>query len=216
MASHNSNRIIKDVVTHNIFSIPSTRNIITTDTNLIRYDSNNDKRCNIRKMLTVNLSSLILSTSDISLLDKGLTFVPTPKTLSVKSILENKDNNLIRNVKLRSFFNKSNKRFNSKEKLFRYKSTWAPKTSLLNNDVINTINEIESNTLTLIRTASKVTRNNEIYIKLRDTPNLSVNELDSLNNLRSNKSIIIKSADKGGATVIMDLEIIFLKLIDSF
>ena len=153
----------------------------------------------------MNLSSLILDDSDISLLDKGLTFVPTPRTLPVKSILENKDN-LIRKIKLRSFFNKCTKPFNAKEKLFQHKSTWTPNASLLNNEAINTINEIENNTINLIREANKITRNNEIYIKLKDKPNLSVNELASLNKLRSNKDIIIKSADKGGATVIMDLE----------
>jgi hypothetical protein len=51
-----------------------------------------------------------------------------------------------------------------------------------------------------------MTRNNEIFIKLKDKNNLAVNELDSLKKLRSNKNIIIKSADKGGATVIMDIE----------
>src|SRR5215467_13841949 len=51
-----------------------------------------------------------------------------------------------------------------------------------------------------------ITRNNEIFLKLRDKPNLSGSEFDSLNKLRKNKDIIIKSADKGGATVIMDLD----------
>ena len=143
--------------------------------------------------------------SDISLLDRGLTFVPTPTALPVRSILENKDK-LIRNVKLRSYFNKCTKPFNAKGKLFQYKSTWMPNVSLLNNEVINTINEIENSTLTSIRKAKKMTRNNEIFIKLKDINNLPGNELDSLKKLRSNKNIIIKSADKGGATVIMDLE----------
>lgn len=156
-------------------------------------------------MLTVNLSSLVLDESDISLLDRGLTFVPTPRTLPVKSILENKDN-LVRNVKLRSFFTNSTKPINAKEKVFQYKSTWTPNTSLLSNEAINAISEIENNTVNLIREANKITRNNEVYIKLKDKPNLSLNELASLNKLRSNKNIIIKSADKGGATVIMDLE----------
>ena len=113
---------------------------------------------------------------------------------------------MVRNVKLRSFFNKSAKPFSSKSKLFIPKSTWTPSASLLNNDVINTINEIENNTVELIKNASKITRHNEIFIKLKDKPNLSVSEFDSLNKLRKNKDIIIKSADKGGATVIMDIE----------
>ena len=158
----------------------------------------NDSKINDRKILTVNLSSLILTQSDISLLDRGLTFVPTPRTLPVKSVLENKAS-LIRNVKLRSFFNNRTKPFSSKEKLFQYKSTWAPTVSLLNNEVINTINEIENNTLTLIRKANKITRNDEIYLKLNDKNNLSIDELDSLKKLRKNNNIIIKSADKGGS-----------------
>ena len=59
--------------------------------------------------------------------------------------------NIIRNSKLRSFFNKCTKPFNAKKKLFQYISTWMPNVSLLNNDVVNTINEIENSTLTLIR-----------------------------------------------------------------
>lgn len=180
-------------------------NLGKDNTDLNRHGYSKDKGSNNKKIVTVNLSSLILDESDISLLDRGLTFVPTPKNLPVKSVLEHKDN-LIRNVKLRSFFNKCTKLFNAKEKLFQDKSTWTPSTSLLNNEVVNSINEIENNTVNLIRGANKITRNNEIYIKLKDKPNLSVNELASLNKLRSNKNIIIKSADKGGATVIMDLD----------
>ena len=55
------------------------------------------------KFLTVNLSNYQLTNSDYTLLEKGLTFIPTPKTLPVSNIIQNKDR-LIRNVKLKSFF----------------------------------------------------------------------------------------------------------------
>lgn len=99
------------------FSKPDISNITSNNNKLIRFKSDNNNKSNKREILTVNLSSLVLEQSDISLLDRGLTFVPTPKTLPVRSILENKDN-LIRNVKLRSFFNKCNKPFSAKQKLF--------------------------------------------------------------------------------------------------
>ena len=55
------------------------------------------------KHITVNLSSCDLSDSDVSILDKGLNFIPTPKILPVKTILESK-NNLVCRIKLKSSF----------------------------------------------------------------------------------------------------------------
>lgn len=137
------------------------------------------------------------------MLEKGLTFVPAPKTLPLKSILESKDK-LIRNIKLKSFFQNSSKTFDYSLKTFQEKSTWAPSLKTLPSDIITTINEIEDATLNVIKNSSKFQRNNECQLKLHEKDNLSIDERDSIANLRRNKDIIIKSADKGGATVIMD------------
>ena len=161
---------------------------------------------NDKKILTVNLSSLTLHDSDISLLDRGLTFTPTMKTLPLRTALENKDR-LIRNIKLRSFFNnKGSNSLSPKIKPFQQKSTWTPKTALLTKATLDTVTRIENNTVALIKKANKITRNNEIFIKLKDQSNLSMKEFESLNKLRKNQDIVIKSADKGGATVITDIQ----------
>ena len=78
----------------------------------------NDRFYSKDTVLTVNLSSLFLNKSDISLLEKGLTFIPTPKTLPIRSVLENKDR-LIRNIKIKSFFQNSSKPFEQKLNYFK-------------------------------------------------------------------------------------------------
>ena len=114
-----------------------------------------------KKILTVNLSSLTLHDSDISLLDRGFTFTPTMKTFDpLRTVLENKDR-LIRNIKLRSFFNnKCNNSLSPKIKPFQQKSTWTPKTALLTKATLDTVTRIENNTVALIKSANKITRNN--------------------------------------------------------
>jgi len=160
---------------------------------------------NENKMLTVNLSSVELTASDISVLEKGLTFIPTPKTLPIKSLLENKDR-LIRNIKIKSFFQNSNKSFDPKLKTFQERSTWTPKLSCLSSDIIETIKEIEDTTIKLIKQTKKIQHNNESELKLYEVDNLNREEHNSIIKLRNNDKILIKCADKGGATVIMDKE----------
>src|SRR5215470_17323332 len=157
-------------------------------------------------MLTVNLSSVDLTDSDINLLDKGLTFVPVPKTLPLRSVIENKDR-LIRNIKLRSFFSNSNSALGgNKSKPFQARSTWTPSNGLLPTAVNETLASLDNATLNLIKNAKKIERNDEIYLKLNDKSNIGHDEFNSIKKLKNDKSIIIKSADKGGATVIMDLD----------
>ena len=55
--------------------------------------------------ITVNLSSIVLSDSDVSLLNRGLSFVPNPVKLPSEEILIAK-NKITRNLKLKSFFMK--------------------------------------------------------------------------------------------------------------
>ena len=43
------------------------------------------------KILTVHLSKFRPSTADIDLLERGLTFIPTPKLIPIKNIIENKN-----------------------------------------------------------------------------------------------------------------------------
>ena len=162
-----------------------------------------DKESEKNKILTVNLSTIELTNSDISVLEKGLTFIPTPKTLPIRSILESKDR-LIRNIKIKSFFQNDRKNYDPKIKTFQERSTWTPKSSCLTDDILETIKEIEDTTIKLIKQTKKVQYNNEGELKLYEVDNLNRDEHNSIIKLRNNDKILIKSADKGGATVIMD------------
>lgn len=154
-------------------------------------------------MLTVNLSSIKLTNYDISMLEKGLTFVPTPRTLPLKSVIENKER-LIRSIKLKAFFRNSSKTLDPKFKTFQEKSNWVPHFTLLPNEIVETLKDIDDATLKLIRETGKIQRKNDCFLKLCEKDNLTQEERDSIVKLRKNENIIIKSADKGGATVIMD------------
>jgi len=112
------------------------------------------KNRNDSNMLTINLSSTLLSDNDISVLEKGLSFIPTPRTLPIKSIIENKDR-LIRNIKIKSFFQNSTKTFDPKLKTFQEKSTWTPETSSLSKDILETIKELDDVTMDLIKRSKK-------------------------------------------------------------
>lgn len=154
----------------------------------------------------MNLSSISLTKSDFSVLEKGLTFIPAPKTLPLKSVLESKDR-LIRNIKIKSFFQNSTKTFDPKLKTFQERSNFTPSLTCLSKDIITTINEIDEVTINLIKTAKKtrnIQQNNECQLKLFEKDNLNKDEHNSIIKLRKDDTIIIKNADKGGATVIMD------------
>lgn len=58
----------------------------------------------------------------------------------------------------------------------------------------------------MIKKTKKILRNNESELKLYEISNLSPDEYNSIINLCNNQNILIKSADKGGATVLMDKE----------
>ncbi len=58
----------------------------------------------------------------------------------------------------------------------------------------------------MIKKTRKIIRNNESEVKLYEISNLSPDEYNSIISLRNNQNILIKSADKGGATVLMDKE----------
>jgi len=148
----------------------------------------------------MNLSSLSLSNDTFKLLEKGLTFIPTRKILPIKNVLQTK-NTLIRNIKLRSFFGQREKHRDSETLKFVDKSNFTPSISKLNIHTLDTINKIERVFNNLIQTNKK---NNSDSLRLEESPNLSKTELGILSDLGANENIVIKPADKGGATVILD------------
>lgn len=150
--------------------------------------------------MTVNLSKYEASEADLSLLERGLSFVPSRKTLPISNILDTRDN-VIRRLKLKCFFenNKLTNR-NIKDRRFIEKSTWVPPNHKLKAKTLVLVDDIVRKTGDILN-EYKVDND---CVKLYAKNNLSREELMSIRKLKENKDIVIKPADKGGATVILD------------
>ena len=136
----------------------------------------------------INLSKTQFGPSEYSLLEKGLNFIPTPRNITKTPILE-AATKFARHLKLAYRFRNSSKFVRQK---FIQKSTWTPKENNMPTEVLETIEKINSDLSKL-----KVPYHQN---------NLTDGEIKSLKNIRQNPDIIIKPADKGSATVIMDRE----------
>ena len=111
---------------------------------------------------------------------KGLTFTPTPPSNETKLTVESSE--FVIKLRLKEYF--VDKNYVSDD-LVRPKSEFRPKTGRV--PELDLAIEIEK-------------------IEIKEKPfkdNLSKKERKSLNNLRTNDSITIKEADKGGAVVII-------------
>ena len=145
-----------------------------------------------QKETVINLSTAQLSNTEIKLLSRGLTFVPTPKRINWSEIQAD-INDFARRLRLKEFFqnNQTNSTNPSDEvrKRFRCKGTWAPpngRDAALDAFISAVENDIMSSKPRPIRN------------------NLSRKERKALTTLRKRTDIVIKPADKGSGTVIMD------------
>ena len=143
----------------------------------------------------MNLSSHVLTESEVSLLSKGLKFIPKPLKSNPEAVFQSTAD-FIRRMKLRNFFrdqsHKDPSKFdeNQQQPLFIGKSNWTPPDKLIEEYLINEFKELEE-TITKIPLS-----------QIND--NLSKKERKALRNLKNNENIIIKPADKGSTTVIMN------------
>lgn len=137
----------------------------------------------------VNLSDRQLGQDEINLLAKGLKFVPKPPKPTMEEV-QSSLSDFNRRVKLAYFFyNKSNNRTDS-SKLFTEKSDWSPNDLLLHPDLVKDLKNLSEEICEL---------------DLKNGPcNLTKPEKSALKSLKNDKNIIIKPADKGSATVIMN------------
>lgn len=132
-----------------------------------------------------------LTSAQCQLLERGLTFVPTVDVIRNQEINLKLDiQNYHRRIKLATYFRKSPKR----DKIpFLGPSDWTPPFHLLPQETIQLIH-----------------RDQEIfkkhYKRVKQRPNISLEEVRALRELKNNKQIIIKPADKGSATVVMGRE----------
>ena len=133
----------------------------------------------------LNLSNHQLSYHEIQVLSKGLNFVPTPKIL--KEDIANSTQQMCRKMKLQEYF-RYLPRF---EKLpFTGKSNFSVEDD-----------KVDPTTVEFIKKITTEVQN--LHVK-KEINNLSKFEYKALLNLSKNRDIVIKKADKGSITVIMD------------
>ncbi|CAJ0944555.1 unnamed protein product [Ranitomeya imitator] len=167
--------------------------------------------------LVVNISSKNLDTHQLSVLQKGLSFCPMYKFNSFELSMDLQ--RFYRNLRLRVHFSEQPPALNPSRQDktllelrnlgLRTHSSYMPPRS---NPLVETfVSLVERDIHTLTR---------EMYRgKFQFHTNLSYSERVSLEHLASDKSLIFKPADKGGATVVMDradyLEEVFRQLGDT-
>ena len=132
------------------------------------------------------MSSRNLNSAEVKLLQKGLKFTPTPSHSNTQEL--NKDVlEFTRKVRLIEYFDDTE---DQDQSLVRNKSHFVPpqgREQLLDNFVYSTAN------IPLTPTEKSKIRKN-----------VSINEQKCISSLANDETIIIKQADKGGVTVIMD------------
>ena len=144
----------------------------------------------------INLSKRSFSLDTFRPLNKNLNFVPTPKKYNKKQ-LDNDAENFFHLIKLPTHFKENNPKSNTDQENLPFqiksKQKWTPKNTHHN---VSTFTDLVQNEL-----------NREKKKKMKNPkPNLSKGEQKAMEELAKRKDIIITSADKGGAVVIMDVE----------
>ena len=142
-------------------------------------------RMHLESQAITNLSSYKLKESEQNLLTKGLSYIPSFNTYKHK--LQNYTNEFIRQLQITHHFKDSKK----PTPQFYTKSNWNPPTPLNAH-----LNAFTDNLKDIIKTT--LSHNNE------NTHTHSNPEQLTIKNLRNNKNITIKKADKGGSIVIMN------------
>ena len=130
-----------------------------------------------------NLSSKPLSSPQLDVLALGLTFIPswTPPKVHLPESLNSFD----RNNRLKYFFRNQP---STEPHPFKKKSTWEP----------------PSASLTIEKYLKRIRTQIDKLHPLKVTPNLSPIQTKALKQLSSDKSLVIKSADKGSGIVVED------------
>lgn len=151
--------------------------------------NNTDDLSKIDNVMDLTITNK-LTKSQIKLLSKGLTFIPTVTSASkMKGEFKNDLKRYHRKIKLALYFEEEEEE-RTVEK-FVYPSDWTPPLHNLPPELDILINK----DLNFI---------DKEYKLLKELNNLSIEEKRALKDLKTNKQIIIKPADKGSMVVIME------------
>ncbi|XP_069505813.1 uncharacterized protein [Ambystoma mexicanum] len=146
---------------------------------------------NVQTTPVFNLAQIHLSESELSVLSKGLSFVPTSPTDWYDSEMEIRT--FLCKVRLRTFFQEHDLGVEDDEDDtgLHLPSTFTPSDSQVPHDLL-TFERCVLEDLARLKPRTMRTRHN-----------LSVTERQALTSLQNNKGIVIKPSDKGGGVVIM-------------
>jgi hypothetical protein len=151
---------------------------------------------------TLNLSTITLTPAEFNLLDKGLTFIPSYKIQSTDNIYQLQQR-LVRNLKLKDYYaDDENEHYDHKEPTFTHPSRWTPSDDKLRQETLSTMQKIVQSTERILNSRKTVNGRNVRLHGYHD--NLPATERQALQQLRQRDAIIIKPADKGSSTVVMD------------
>ena len=152
-----------------------------------------------------NLSKYELSADELSLLEKGLSFIPTargyPKA-DVKQSLEKQQ----RKLRLKNYFQDDGtlKEPKTVKEIFKYPSRWEPSYETpMDKEVKECLVGLDRDVWNEFNATSAWARDT---LRIPSKDNLTRGERNAIKTLRSNPNIIIKPADKGGAVVIMNVD----------
>lgn len=151
----------------------------------------------------MNLSKHTLSKNETDLLDFGLSFIPTTNRLYFSQI-EHSLEKLIRNIKLRDYFNDDNQAqdtIKTNAKNFTDPSTWVPKNKHLSLTTKQLIIKLQETTENILL---KYPIRNNAYIFKNSKDNLTRDQKQSITQLRNNEDILVKPADKGGMVCVLN------------
>lgn len=156
---------------------------------------------------TVNLSNYTLTTTDKSLLNLGLSFIPTNNRLHISTV-ETSLNRLTRSLKLKDYFKDENDFDKTKfETKFIEKSEWIPPDKKITPSTHEIIHKLEQMTAHILKKYPKKLdeyKKEDYYYVKNLKQNLTRDQKQAMTQLRNNTDIIIKPADKGGLTCIMN------------
>ena len=151
-----------------------------------------------KKFSTINLSNTTLTVNNLSLLERGLSFIPTRKNLPVKNLIDTKDK-LVRRLKLYDFFkNKTpDNSNNSFDRLFTEKSTFIPPNDKLSQPVLNLVEKINQDTNLIIKKHKKHVIRAHTHNKHNTTVNYNLSSNTNHNNFNNeNFAEVLKLREK--------------------